>query len=347
MNQYESDGPHQTQFDSDHHLHSVLFAIPFPRPTNHHSTTERSPPFLLYTFPRSVYEKPPIDPNTGKRGKEKLIKKAERVWQQEVEVGEQIKRGERKDATRWQKFKGGAARLASGVIKYMPDNTIETLGRLPPKKKLGTVTILYPNAKDVAPTTNVANLNEDEMKEALTKILQITKKKAFTKSIISGCLLPVTAAIDFFLIIPIFAFEINIAYFSMQTNGAKKVKALTSADEKATKRTSRITTQTTEQNESNSIFTFKQSSPQTFSYTIDYLYYQCSRLDHSKFPTISTMPIPSYSPDKKIVEGMILEFQKNLPNHITKRHLLNLDRAAEDLSRTLKKAAKEYVKTLS
>lgn len=63
------------------------------------------------TFPRSVYEKPPIDPVTGKPGKEKLVKKAERVWQQEVREGEEIKRGEHKDAGAWKKLKGAAARV--------------------------------------------------------------------------------------------------------------------------------------------------------------------------------------------------------------------------------------------
>ncbi|EGG03164.1 uncharacterized protein MELLADRAFT_75366 [Melampsora larici-populina 98AG31] len=341
--------PTQTQAydENDHQIPSLLFAIPFPTPANHHKTTESSPPFLLYTFPRSVYEKPPVDPRTGKPGKEKLIKKAERIWQQEVREGEEIKRGEHKDAGTWKKFKGAAARTASSVIKYMPNSTIETLGRLPPKQKLGTVQIIYPANKDVSPTINVPRLTEFEMKESFTKMLQSAKKQAFKQSIISGCLLPVTAAIDFFLIIPIFAFEVNIAYFSLQTNGARKVKALTNSENQAAKKGKATNSnQDSDTPDNSSIFIFQQATPNTFSNTINYLYSQCSLIDGRKFPIVKGINLPNYQPNRNIVEGMISEFQACLPEQVTQRHLLNVDRAAEDLARTLRKAAKEYVKTL-
>lgn len=338
----------ETFDENDDHIPSLLFAIPFPKPANHHKTTESTPPFLLYTFPRSVYEKPPIDPQTGKPGKEKLIKKAERIWQQEVREGEEIKRGEHKDAGMWKKFKGGAARTASSVIKYMPNNTIETLGRLPPKKKLGTVQIIYPANKDVSPSLNVPQLTESEMKESFTKMLQSAKKQAFRQSIISGCLLPVTAAIDFFVIIPIFAFEVNIAYFSLQTNGARKVTALTNAENQAAKKgKAPNSNQDSDTPDNSSIFLFQQATPNTFSNTINYLYSQCSLIDGTKFPTLEDINLPNYQPDRNIVDGMISEFQASLPEKVIQRHLLNVDRAAEDLARNLRKAAKEYIKTLT
>lgn len=73
------------------------------------------------SFPRANYEKPTIGPD-GKRGKEGLIKKVERKWQEEVQQGADIKKGIVKHPSGWQKFKGGATR----VSLITPSQNIQT-----------------------------------------------------------------------------------------------------------------------------------------------------------------------------------------------------------------------------
>jgi hypothetical protein len=65
-----------------------------------------------------VYEKPPKDPVTGKR-KEKLLKKVERKWQEEVKEGEDIKRGEAKDVGVWSRFKGAIIRVRAKFARSL------------------------------------------------------------------------------------------------------------------------------------------------------------------------------------------------------------------------------------
>ncbi|KAH9823207.1 secreted protein [Melampsora americana] len=327
----------------DDSLPSLLFAIPFPQPVNPDAVRDSSPPLLLFTFPRSVYEKPPIDPATGKPGKEKIVKKAERVWQQEVQEGYEIKRGEHAEAGKWKKFKGGAARIGDGAIKYMSDNTMETLGRLPAKRKLGTLNIVYPTAKDSSPALNIPAYNDLEMKEAFSKMLKMAKTQATRKSLISGCLLPVTFFIDFFTFIPMPLFEVNIAYFGLQANGARKVMALTSAENQAKKD---VTSEGAQAPADDSVFTFSRAGPSTFENILQYLYAQCSKLDNKNFPPALESVPEDWTLDTNDVKGIISEFEESLPEQVTKRHLLNAERVAEDLTRTLTKAAKAYVKSL-
>ncbi|EGG12259.1 uncharacterized protein MELLADRAFT_51496 [Melampsora larici-populina 98AG31] len=329
----------------DDQLPSLLFAAPFPRPVNQDAVRDSSPPLLLFTFPRSVYEKPPIDPSTGKPGKEKFVKKAERVWQQEVKEGYEIKRGEHAEAGFWKRFKGGAARVGDGALKYMADNTMETLGRLPPKHKLGTLNVVYPAAKDSSPALNIPGYNEFEMKEAFIKMLKTAKTQATRKSLISGCLLPVTFFIDFFTFIPMPLFEVNIAYFGLQANGARKVMALTSAESQA-KKGSQSGEEKNVPSTNEPVFTFGQAEPFTFTNILEYLYFQCSKLDKEKFPPVLESAPEDWTLDTNDVEGIIAEFEESLPEEVTKRHLLNAERVAEDISRTLTKAAKAYVKSL-
>lgn len=336
----------------DDQLPSVLFAIPFPRPVNQDAAPKSSPPLLLFTFPRSVYEKPPVDPVTGKPGKEKFVKKAERVWQQGVKEGYEIKRGEHAEAGFWKRFKGGAARLGDGALKYMSDNTMETLGRLPPRRKIGAISVVYPAANDSLPAFNYPVYNEFEMKEAFTKMLKTAKIRATTKSVISGVLLPLSFFIDFFTIVPMPLFEVNIAYFSLQANGARKVMAITSAENQAKKQG--ISNGSQEENEENSptdavndsLFMFGQAEPSTFDHILQYLYFQCSKLDKKNFPPELESAPEDWTLDTNDVEGIISEFEDSLPDEVTKRHLLNAERVAEDLTRTLTKAAKAYVKSL-
>ncbi|MBW0463874.1 hypothetical protein O181_003589 [Austropuccinia psidii MF-1] len=328
-------------------LPSLIFLIPFPKPGGHHQTTEKSPSFLLYTFPRALYQKPMTDPVTGKRGKEKLVKKLERKWQEEVKQGEEIKRGEHPNAGAWKKSKGLIARNAAAAIKLMPSNAMEALGRLPPKHKLGQVKILYQDPSDNIPGLNVTHFTENQLKDRFIEMLIEAKRKAWAKMIISGVLLPATLAIDIFVIVPLFLFEINLAYFSLQLNGARKANNLTPSKQKS--QSSPPSSQFAHEEASTvakSLFSFHVAQPRTFNRTVEHLYNLCSKIDNRKFPSVLSIPPLNYAIDTSIVTDLITEFKKRLPSSVLDRHLLDEKRLAEDLDRALKKAAKQYVATL-
>lgn len=341
-----SNETNETQSGSNH-LPSALFAIPFPKPVSGQQTSLK---FLLYTFPRAIYEKPGIDPTTGKSGKEKLVKKVERKWQEEVKEAEEIKRGEVQDPSTWKKIKGFAARGASGVIKAIPDNLIEVLGRLPPQNKLGNVTIIHPDVRDTPPWIPVSQLKPDEMKRELVEMLTQTGKKARSLTFISGAMLPVTLAVDVLVIIPLFLFEINMAYFALQANGAKKINTLIEADKKAAQMNQPMPVLSQDQAQvvTNSIFIFETARPGIFNRTIEHLYEICSSLDPKKFPPVNGHQISSSSSslDKNSATDLINQFLISVPPEFVKRHQIEVDRIAEDLHRSLTKAAKEYIKTL-
>lgn len=346
---------------SEIELPSLIFAIPFPRAAEGYQTTKDTPPFLLYTFPRSVYEKPPKDPVTGKR-KEKLLKKVERKWQEEVKEGEDIKRGEAKDVGVWSRFKGAIIRDAAAAIKYMPNNAIEVLGRLPPKTKLGKLTIVYPASSESLNGIDVKYQSEDEIEESFLNLLSKANKNARTQTLISGCLLPITLAIDAFVVVPLFLFEINLAYFSVQATGAQKARILSDLEKKnKSKRLSEKPTpinnvevqkqmdeqtEVQEIEEEGSAFSFEVSKPGIFDRTIEHLYNICTGLDPLKFPLKDGLPIPTYLPSKNIASALVETFKESLPQEVMSRHVLDEQLAAEDLDRALRKAAKEYVATI-
>lgn len=103
-------GPHAVDYNTtaptpdDIDIPGLLFAIPYPTPLNAAPKKDR-PSFLLYAPPRAAYRRPPDTPD-GKKGKEKLVKKIERNWQEEVDQGKKIGKGDLPDATKWQKTKG-------------------------------------------------------------------------------------------------------------------------------------------------------------------------------------------------------------------------------------------------
>ncbi|POW11947.1 hypothetical protein PSHT_08243 [Puccinia striiformis] len=305
-------------------LPSIMFAIPFPKPTQIHGANKEAPPFLLYTFPRSVYQKPQKDPVSGKRGKEKLVKKLERKWQEEVKEGQEIKKGQHKDAGRLKRSKAAIVGFAASTIQRMPNNTMEVLARLPPPKKLGKVSIVYPEAVDV-PWYDATILSEPQMQKSLWDLLLEAQKKAKTRIAWSGCLLPFTLALDILIIVPLFIFEINLAYFVTQLNECHPGRT----------------------QDLDSIFAFKASPASRFTETIKHLYSICSTIDPVKFPIIEELPPPNYIPDKKIAINLIHEFKESVDSDVAARHVLDEEAAALDLDRALRKAAKEYVKRLS
>ncbi|KAI7967886.1 hypothetical protein MJO29_001163 [Puccinia striiformis f. sp. tritici] len=352
-------------------LPSIMFAIPFPKPTQIHGANKEAPPFLLYTFPRSVYQKPQKDPVSGKRGKEKLVKKLERKWQEEVKEGQEIKKGQHKDAGRLKRSKAAIVGFAASTIQRMPNNTMEVLARLPPPKKLGKVSIVYPEAVDV-PWYDATILSEPQMQKSLWDLLLEAQKKAKTRiawyvrmfvAFYSGTVsdplrnlsnqheptnltksvvfLHFGVSSDILIIVPLFIFEINLAYFVTQLNGSRKAKHFADANKQATQNA------TPDAQDLDSIFAFKASPASRFTETIKHLYSICSTIDPVKFPIIEELPPPNYIPDKKIAINLIHEFKESVDSDVAARHVLDEEAAALDLDRALRKAAKEYVKRLS
>jgi hypothetical protein len=69
-----------------------------------------------------------------------------------------------------------------------------------------------------------------DQQAALERQLEHERKGAVRRTWISGLLLPVTETIDFFNPVPMFAFEVNLAYFAVQLQGLRKATALKGDD---------------------------------------------------------------------------------------------------------------------
>jgi hypothetical protein len=93
-------------------------------------------------------------------------------------------------------------------------------------------------------------------------------------------------------------------------------------------------------------FDFEVAKPGTFDRTIEHLYNICSDLDPLKFPLKDSLPMPTYLPSKDIAATLVEIFKESLPQEVMTRHVLDEQLAAEDLDRALRKAAKEYVKSI-
>ncbi|MBW0463875.1 hypothetical protein O181_003590 [Austropuccinia psidii MF-1] len=366
-------------------LPSVLFAIPFPDPGPTHRKSRNTPSLMLYSLPRANYIKPPKQAN-GRREKEALIKKIERKWQEEVQEGQDVKDGKIENPSSWKRFKGTVLCTASRVLKWLPDSSIETLGRLPPGKKLGLITILYPHEADEM-TLGPVNRQPQEIRQGIEDLLRRARKTALIKIGVSGLLLPVTAAIDFFLIIPIFAFEINIVYFTLQINGVRKVTAITRANASAKnggsqafgKRASRkrvhlkermINARRRDGGHQNGegdielspqptsprlpdepipgdIFNFQQSRPQVFQHIMAHVYSLCSAADPIAFPSRPNgSTIPPFRPDRRLSAELIQSFREQVTADVALRHNLDPEFVTKDLRRCLKKGVKNYMRTL-
>jgi len=226
LSEVASEYGHQPSHDGL--LPSAVFVLPFPAPVNSHRG-KNTPPFLMYSPPRSVYSQPPKN-EQGKRPKEKIVKKVVRKWQEEVVMGEKIKRGELENPTRFKKIRGGCIRAASTLNKWLPNSCIETLSRLPPKRKLGGVIVIHPDFGAVSEENQDGDQDRpyqptsEELLNDLGVLLRKTRKRVLTRAILSGMLLPITLGIDVFA--PVFSFEINVTYFAYQLYGLKKCNAL-------------------------------------------------------------------------------------------------------------------------
>ncbi|PLW23777.1 hypothetical protein PCASD_02554 [Puccinia coronata f. sp. avenae] len=363
-------------------LPSVIFAIPFPEPGPTLRKTSKTPMFMLYTPPRANYVKP--KQINGKKEKEGLIKKVERKWQEEVKEGMDVKAGKVEDPSSWKKFKGTILTAASKALNWLPDSNIQTIGRLPPGKKIGLITIVYPHEDDDL-TPKPVDRQPQDVKEGLESLLKRTRRKAMLKTGISGLFLPVTAAIDVFCVVPLFIFEINIVYFSLQINGARKIAMLTHANSKAKKHSvkkavgtksgrfvklkQKITRRGRKQQSEveaeaeaephpaspplpnepvpGEIFNIQKSRPNVFQPVMANLYALCSATNPVAFPPKPKGSlVPPYRPDLPLVVDLIAAFKDWVPADVALRHNLDPQVVAKDLRQSMKKATKSYMRSL-
>ncbi|MBW0478829.1 hypothetical protein O181_018544 [Austropuccinia psidii MF-1] len=237
----ELSSSNSTQFDSlptNTFLPSVVFLIPFPEPVNA-TRSKKTTPFLIYSLPRRPYQKPKKNENGEKRPKEKLSKRLVRIYQKEVQFGEQLKRKEIPNVGKFaklKKFRGACIRGASTLTKWLPTSCVETLSRLPPKRKLGEILVLYPTNFG-GPSADGSEKSQqpsvEDLRNDLYSLFRRTKKRVLIRLVAVTCFLPIAAGIDFFA--PVFFVEISLAYLAFQIYGFRKVKAITAKRKKAKK----------------------------------------------------------------------------------------------------------------
>ncbi|KAI0693819.1 hypothetical protein BC835DRAFT_1055655 [Cytidiella melzeri] len=288
------------------HLPTIIFAIPFP-PPRHGPSKQPVSPYLLYALPRAPYTKPKKDENGKDVEKEGVIKKAERKWQEEIAEGDKIRKGMEPEAGTWKTFKGKAVGVADTVIRWLPNSRIEALGRVPPQRKLGELTVLYPNDA-VGPDGQA--MQPEFMKSKIEEVLKQTQKQATYSAVGSAFLLPVTLTIDFFVVVPIFLFETNLAYFASQFAGRSKVSAI-----------------------AHSTLPLICTPTSNLSPVSTVLSAICFHLAPGQFP-VPDERTRSFTDEKTTEE-------------VRARHILDREKVAEDLGRCCRKAAKEYVKRVT
>ncbi|KAI8455115.1 secreted protein [Phakopsora pachyrhizi] len=223
--------------DSSALIPSVIFAIPLPPPFNA-NRAKSTTPFVLYTPPRSVYAKPPKKPD-GKKGKEKLAKKLVRRYQEEVLMGEKLKRKEypkSKKISRIQKIRGCCIRGASMITKWLPTCCVEILARIPPRRKIGEILVLHPSYSGEPRLQGLDQPYQptpEELRHDIGVLLRRTRRRILGRIIAISAFMPIALGIDVFA--PVFAAEISLAYLGFQIYGWKKVNALTSPPKKPKK----------------------------------------------------------------------------------------------------------------
>ncbi|OAV88504.1 hypothetical protein PTTG_12433 [Puccinia triticina 1-1 BBBD Race 1] len=199
-------------------LASLIFVIALPTPTEDYSLPDNpATPLLLYTLPRSVYEKPLKNAETGKRPKEKTIKKIQRSWQKSIRQAEDIRRGDYPRPSWMKKIIGGTFWFVAASLRFITISDAQMLARLPPIRKIGPIQIIY------SQNTKVTTLSETQAKESLMCALSQAQKQAKIRAIISGCFLPAALVAEIY--VPLI-FEITLVYFVVQWRGWKKAKFL-------------------------------------------------------------------------------------------------------------------------
>ncbi|KAA1111327.1 hypothetical protein PGTUg99_003941 [Puccinia graminis f. sp. tritici] len=209
---------------------SLIFAIPLPKPTDDYYLPDNpTAPLLLYTLPRSVYEKPPKNPETDKRPREKIVKKIQRSWQKSIQQAEDIKRGDYPRPTWMKKFIGGAFWFMAACLRFITISDAQMLARLPPVRKIGPIQILYSKTSFVSDKSHMlqktkpVSLTDDQARKSIMNALSQARKQAKIRAIISGCLLPAALAAEIY--VPL-VFEITLVFFVVQWRSWKKAKFL-------------------------------------------------------------------------------------------------------------------------
>ncbi|KNE98680.1 hypothetical protein PSTG_08049 [Puccinia striiformis f. sp. tritici PST-78] len=107
----------------------------------------------------------------------------------------------------------GGSEAASSISSWLSNSCVETLSHLPPRRKLGGVTIIHPafaQSTEEGECDGAAGTYQPTAEELtcyMGVLLRKTRKHLLTKVVISGMLLPITLAIDV-IAVP-FSFEIN------------------------------------------------------------------------------------------------------------------------------------------
>lgn len=283
---------------------SLVFAIPLPPP----SPSYQSPlygtqlPFLVYTLPRSVYEKPPKDATTGKRPSEKIIKKIQRSWQTSLCEGDDIKRGDLGHPSIMKRCMGACFRSVGASLRFITGSSAQILARLPSNRKIDRILILYSCESsnlfesDVKNSSKFSVLTQKQAEEGLTHTLRLAQKEAQTRALISGLFLPIALAAEIY--VPLI-FELTLVYFSVQYRAWRKAKFLV---KKATEEPS-LTSTTHEASSStgDEIIAQPQPSPTFEFHNVESEMFreierlvcnQCSQLDPHKFPPLDGRASP-------------------------------------------------------
>ncbi|KNZ63914.1 hypothetical protein VP01_1085g3 [Puccinia sorghi] len=267
-------------------LPSVLFAIPFPEPGPTLRKTSKTPMFMLYSPPRANYIKP--KPIKGQKGKEGLIKKVERKWQEEVQEGTDVMAGKIENPSGWKKFKGTVLTVSVScgwcysslegtnmVARQQHPNAWPSTPRQKDRfgellhhlditpllsRKLTFRCSLYfqdyrclstrrrrSHFQTCRSTTTRCQRRPRKYPQAYSSHghvenwivwAPVTRHSSNVSSIFHFTII----SCDVMCIVPLFLFEINIVYFSLQINGescqrARKIAMLTHANSKAKKHT--------------------------------------------------------------------------------------------------------------
>ncbi|KAI9631317.1 hypothetical protein KEM48_014494 [Puccinia striiformis f. sp. tritici PST-130] len=327
-------------------LPSVIFAIPFPEPGPTLRKTSKTPMFMLYSPPRANYIKPKLI--NGKKQKEGLIKKVERKWQ---------KKYKRAVISKLERLKihpvGKSSKHSS--YRWLPDNNIQTVGRLPPGKKIGLITVVYPHEDDDL-TSRPIDRQPHDVRQGLEDILPTHSSKSDVENW------------TFWTALTRDRGDINIVYFSLQINGARKIAMLTQANSKAKKhsvtkvggrkkgrfmklksrcRRGRGRREQEEQENDSESEPPHPASPPLPNERIGEEIFNVQKSRPNSLPLqTQRLSYPTHRPDLPLVLDLIVAFKDWVPADVALEHNLDPQFVAKDLRLSMKKATKDYMRTL-
>ncbi|EFP76596.2 uncharacterized protein PGTG_02057 [Puccinia graminis f. sp. tritici CRL 75-36-700-3] len=192
---------------------SLILAFPLPSPAREYSLSGNAPLFL-YTLPRSVYEKPPKDPETGKRPGEKIAKKIARKWQESIRKAQDIERGDYANPSWLERALGVTFRI----------------------QVFHSRSAFNPLHRSLSHEPKLATLSDEQVKESiLNDFFQVSKRAKF-RTIMFHSAIGISSEItlNLFLMnfrseiyVP-FTFEIALIYFIIQLKAWRTARFLLS-----------------------------------------------------------------------------------------------------------------------